>query len=538
MSKSDASKQNQALYSAAQVRELDRRAIEVCGIPGIVLMKRAGRAGFEALLQRWPEPEQITVFCGAGNNGGDGYIIAGLAQQRGIQTRVVQLTPGQELQGDARAAWQFATDCAVPMLAFSEISFSETSTRNDAVDWLTSGVIVDALLGIGLSRPVTDDYRLAIESINDSGLPVLAVDVPSGLHSDTGAELGVAVAAAVTVSFIGRKVGLTTGRGPALVGEQVFNDLDVPAEVYVDTDTNTGAKAAAIAETLKLEHLLSKVSRRARDAHKGEFGHVLVVGGDTGFGGAVLMAAEAAARVGAGLVSVATRPEHVAAVLARCPELMVRGVPSGQELEPLLEAPSVIVIGPGLGRSPWSEQMLQQVLLAKKPMVIDADALNLLSKGRISPLDTALNTPPDAERWTALPLVLTPHPGEAARLLNVTNLEIQQDRLAACRQLQQKYGGTVLLKGAGTVIANADQNLALKICPYGNPGMATGGMGDVLSGVIGGLMAQGFDSDFAAELGACLHSKAADKAAAQTGERGLLASDLLGYIRALLNEQA
>ncbi|MBQ0799322.1 MAG: NAD(P)H-hydrate dehydratase [Porticoccaceae bacterium] len=534
MSKPDASKQNQALYSAAQVRELDRRAIEVCGIPGIVLMKRAGRAGFEALLQRWPEPEQITVFCGAGNNGGDGYIIAGLAQQRGIQTRVVQLTPGQELQGDARAAWQFASDCAVPMLAFSEISFSETSTRNDAVDWLTSGVIVDALLGTGLSRPVTDDYRLAIECMNDSGLPVLAVDVPSGLHSDTGAELGVAVAAAVTVSFIGRKVGLTTGRGPALVGEQVFNDLDVPAEVYVDDSSD----AVAIAETLKLEHLLSKVPRRARDAHKGEFGHVLVVGGDTGFGGAVLMAAEAAARVGAGLVSVATRPEHVAAVLARCPELMVRGVPSGQELEPLLEAPSVIVIGPGLGRSPWSEQMLQQVLLAKKPMVIDADALNLLSEGHIAPLDTALNTPPDAERWTALPHVLTPHPGEAARLLNVTNLNIQQDRLEACRQLQQKYGGTVLLKGAGTVIANADQNLALKICPYGNPGMATGGMGDVLSGVIGGLMAQGFDSDFAAELGACLHSKAADKAAAQTGERGLLASDLLGYIRALLNERA
>ncbi|MEH6542717.1 MAG: NAD(P)H-hydrate dehydratase [Porticoccaceae bacterium] len=534
MSKPDASKQNQALYSAAQVRELDRRAIEVCGIPGIVLMKRAGRAGFEALLQRWPEPEQITVFCGAGNNGGDGYIIAGLAQQRGIQTSVVQLTPGQELQGDARAAWQFASDCAVPMLAFSEISFSETSTRNDAVDWLTSGVIVDALLGTGLSRPVTDDYRLAIECMNDSGLPVLAMDVPSGLHSDTGAELGVAVAAAVTVSFIGRKVGLTTGRGPALVGEQVFNDLDVPAEVYVGESSD----AVPIAEILKLEHLLSKVPRRARDAHKGEFGHVLVVGGDTGFGGAVLMAAEAAARVGAGLVSVATRPEHVAAVLARCPELMVRGVPSGQELEPLLEAPSVIVIGPGLGRSPWSEQMLQQVLLAKKPMVIDADALNLLSEGRISPLDTPLDNLPAAERWTGVPHVLTPHPGEAARLLNVTNLEIQQDRLAACRQLQQKYRGTVLLKGAGTVIANADQNLALKICPYGNPGMATGGMGDVLSGVIGGLMAQGFDSDFAAELGVCLHSKAADKAATQTGERGLLASDLLGYIRALLNEQA
>ena len=513
------SKPAQLLYHAAQVRELDRCAIEDHAIPGIVLMKQAGRVAFEALLERWPQADQITVFCGAGNNGGDGYIIAALAQQRGIQTCLVQLASAEKLQGDARTAWQFACDAGAPMFSFAEFL---AQRDNEAANVLTSGIIVDALFGIGLARAVEGDYRQAIEMINSSGLPVLAVDVPSGLHSDTGVVMGVAVEAALTVSFIGRKVGLYTGQGLALAGEKVFNDLDVPDEVYRDE--------VPVAEVLSLEHLLKRVAPRARDAHKGVFGHVLIVGGDTGFGGAALMAAEAAARTGAGLVSVATRPEHVPAMLARCPEIMVRGVPSGQELEPLLKAPSVIVLGPGLGRSPWSEQMLQQVLMANKALVIDADALNLLSEGRIGRIEQSTREP-----WTAQPHVLTPHPGEAARLLGVSNADIQLDRLSACRQLQAKYQGTVLLKGAGTLVAGQDEAGLLKICPYGNPGMATGGMGDVLSGVIGALMAQGFTSDFATELGVCLHSKAADIAVGQAGERGLLATDLLPLIRALLN---
>lgn len=497
-----------ALYRAAQVRELDRCAIDDHGIPGIVLMKRAGRAAFTTLLKRWPKPECITVFCGAGNNGGDGYIVSALAQQRGIETRIIQLSPAENLRGDAHAAWQFAVDEGVPMASFSAFR-AETEV-------LERGVLVDALFGTGLARAVEGDYAAAIEWMNNCALPILALDVPSGLHSDTGAELGLAVRAEATVSFIGRKVGLTTGRGPALSGECCFAGLSVPDEIYQDQ--------LPVAETLDLSSLLDKLPQREADSHKGLFGHVLVVGGDTGFGGAVSMAAEAAARVGAGLVSVATRPEHVSALLARRPELMVRGVPSGQELESLLESPSVIVIGPGLGRSPWSEQMLQQVLKSGKPVVIDADALNLLSEGRIG-----------GEGSLKQPHVLTPHPGEAARLLGVENREIQQDRLEACRRLSGQFGGTIVLKGAGTIIASSVADHPLGVCPYGNPGMASGGMGDVLSGVIGGLMAQGFDTDFASVLGVCLHSKAADKLAAQNGERGLLASDLLVVIRALLN---
>ena len=516
------------LYSASAVRELDRRAIEDEGIPGIVLMKRAGREAFEALLARWPEPEKITVFCGGGNNGGDGYIIAGLARQQLIPVDIIQLADEQRLSGDAKRAWAFANDAGVAMQSWQSYLTGGTG--------LTSGIVVDALLGTGISGEVRADYRAAIAHVNQSGLPVLAADIPSGLCSDTGAVRGIAVEAALTVTFIGVKVGLLTGRGPALVGELQYRDLDVPAIVYEGSaDDSVGNPMPPAAQRLELESLLATFPQRERDAHKGRFGHVLVIGGDKGYGGAVAMAAEAALRVGAGLVSVATRPEHVPALLARRPELMVKGVASGQELEAHLEGPTLIVIGPGLGRSPWSEQMLQKAIGTGLPMVVDADALNILSEGRVG--ENA-----DASNW-----VLTPHPGEAARLLGCSNADIQADRLAACRGIAEKYSATVLLKGAGTLIAGitgspinaagSDGKQPLWLCPYGNPGMASGGMGDVLAGVIGGLLAQGLDASTATCLGACLHSVAADRAAAENGEKGLLASDLFAPLRHLVNAQ-
>ena len=516
------------LYTANAVRELDRRAIEDQGIPGIVLMKRAGREAFEALLARWPAPEKITVFCGGGNNGGDGYIIAGLAQQQLIPVEIVQLADAQKLSGDAHRAWAFANAAGVAMQSWQSYQSSEAE--------LAGGVIVDALLGTGISGEVRTDYRAAIASINQSGLPVLAADIPSGLCSDTGAVRGIAVEAAMTVSFIGIKVGLLTGRGPALVGELKYRDLAVPEIVYEDSVDKPMPLAA---QRLELETLLSAFPRRERDAHKGRFGHVLVIGGDKGYGGAVAMAAEAALRVGAGLVSVATRPEHVPALLARRPELMVKGVTSGQELEPHLQGPTLVVIGPGLGRSPWSEQMLQKAIASGLPMVVDADGLNILSEGRVG-ANARVDVGADAGSW-----VLTPHPGEAARLLACSNGDIQADRLAACRDIAEKYSATVLLKGAGTLIAGSAMagekpkdsaaDLSLWLCPYGNPGMASGGMGDVLAGVIGGLMAQGLDASTATCLGACLHSVAADRAAEENGEKGLLASDLFAPLRQLVN---
>lgn len=530
-------KTSNRLYTANAVRELDRRAIEEEGIAGIVLMKRAGREAFEALLARWPAPEKITVFCGGGNNGGDGYIIAGLAQQQLIPVDIIQLADEPKLKGDAKRAWAFANAAGVSMQSWQDYQSSACeSSACESSDTRFGGVIVDALLGTGISGEVRADYRSAIESINQSGLPVLAADIPSGLCSDTGAVRGIAVEAAMTVSFIGIKVGLLTGRGPALVGELKYRDLAVPEVVYEDSLDKPMPLAA---QRLELETLLPAFPQRERDAHKGRFGHVLVIGGDKGYGGAVAMAAEAALRVGAGLVSVATRPEHVPALLARRPELMVKGVTSGQELEPHLQGPTLVVIGPGLGRSPWSEQMLQKAIASGLPMVVDADALNILSEGRVG-AGARLDVGADASRW-----VLTPHPGEAARLLACSNGDIQADRLAACREIADKYSATVLLKGAGTLIADFAMNkdkecgddLLLWLCPYGNPGMASGGMGDVLAGVIGGLMAQGLDASTATCLGACLHSVAADRAVAENGEKGLLASDLFTPLRQLVNGQ-
>jgi len=498
-----------ALYTAVQVRELDRIAIEERGIPGIKLMKRAGRAIFDVINHYWPG-SPITVFCGAGNNGGDGYIVAALAAQNLIPVQLVQLAPAEKLSGDALTAYQYAQSSGVSMVPFS-----------DCLE-IPVGVIVDALLGTGFvstgsGRQVREPFAQAIRLINHSELPVIAADIPSGLDSNTGIAADPVIEADVTVSFIGLKQGMFTGNGPALCGEVVYHDLSVPTDIFDDIQPSS--------VRMQYEGLIAELPDRRRDAHKGDFGHVMVIGGDTGFGGAVAMAAEAALRTGAGLVSVATQPEHVPALLARRPELMVRGVSSGQELIPLLNgeivSPSVLVIGPGLGKTPWSEQMLQQALASGLPMVVDADALNILSLGRLS-------IPETTKEW-----VITPHPGEAARLLNVTTGEAQADRFSAVKALQKKFDCPALLKGAGSLVCTSNDAL-IGLCTAGNPGMATGGMGDVLSGIVAGLMAQGIKSDKALPLGVCLHAKAAD-AAAETGERGLIATDLFGPLKELVN---
>lgn len=501
-----------ALYTAEQVRELDRIAIEDFGISGISLMKAAGRAVFKEINQRWPGAP-ITVFCGSGNNGGDGYIVAALAQERGLLVQLIQLASPQKLMGDARAAYEYALAAGVPMSLFS-----------DCLD-LPVGIIVDALLGTGFvaggdgAQPeVREPFAQAIRLMNESGLPVVSADIPSGLCSNTGTAAETAVNACLTITFIGLKQGLFTGRGPALCGEIVYQGLSVPPEVF------TGITPSSY--RLQRELLMEALSPRRADAHKGGFGHVLVIGGDHGFGGAAAMAAEAALRSGAGLVSVATRPEHVPALLSRRPELMVSAVNSGQELQSLLNgersSPTVLVVGPGLGRTPWSEQMLQQALAAKLPMILDADALNLLSEGR-------LTIPSDKSQW-----VLTPHPGEAARLLGGSISSVQANRFQSVQALYEKFHCPVLLKGAGSLVCTAiDEPIGL--CTAGNPGMATGGMGDVLSGIVAGLFAQGLPSDVALPLAVCLHAEAAD-VAARKGERGLLATDLFGPLQQLINQ--
>lgn len=350
------------LYTAAQTRELDRCAIHDHKIPGITLMSRAASACFEALLHNWPGVECIQVLCGSGNNGGDGFLVADLAHKRGIPVTVFQLGDPSKISGDALLARQQALANGVPIAEFDKSLVQG------------AGVIVDAMLGTGLGGEVRGVYRDAIAAVNAAGAPVLAVDIPSGLCSDSGRVLGVAVRADLTVTFIGLKRGLFTMAAADHTGAIEFNDLGVPLEVYQAVPCDCSR--------LELESLLEHLPARPATAHKGLYGTVLVVGGDYGMAGAAALAAEAALRCGAGLVRVATRTEHVAALVARTPETMPMGVKSGQELTALVESADVLVVGPGLGQSAWSEQLLQVAAASGKPMVLDADGLNLLAAGR------------------------------------------------------------------------------------------------------------------------------------------------------------
>ncbi len=486
------------LYTAAQTRALDHCAIHDHGIPGIVLMSRAAQAVFRHLLQLWPETKRIQVLCGTGNNGGDGFLIADLAHKRGFDVTVYQVGEPAKIAGDALLARQQAAANGVTIAPFTNAPLDR------------EGVIVDALLGTGLGGDVRGASAQAIAAINASDAPVLAVDIPSGLCADTGRVLGSAVHAAATVTFIGLKRGLFTLQAPDYTGTVHFSDLAVPAAVYEAVPANC--------QRLELAPLLQRLPPRPATAHKGLYGTVLIVGGDHGFAGAAALAAEAALRCGAGLVQVATRAEHVAAIVARTPEVMPRAVHDGDDFAPLLAAADVLVVGPGLGLSAWALELLQLALASGKPAVLDADALNLLAAGVL------VDTPPCAPR------VLTPHPGEAARLLACTTADVQADRFAAVLALQRRYGGVQVLKGNGSLVCDGDSVL---LSDYGNPGMASGGMGDVLSGVIGALLAQHLRPVEAAALGVCLHGAAADIAAGD-GQRGLAASDLMSHLRSLL----
>ncbi|MBA4503516.1 NAD(P)H-hydrate dehydratase [Marinobacterium marinum] len=490
-----------ALYTAEQSRALDRTAIEQFGIPGFRLMQRAGHAAFVELVAHWPAVRRLTVLCGSGNNGGDGLIVAGLARQQGIDVQVLVICDDfvERLNGEALSAWQWAQAVGVSI-----------SRWRPGVE-LQGEVVVDALLGTGLSGEVRGDSAELIRQVNRSPRPVMAVDIPSGLCADTGCVLGVAVRAELTLTFIALKQGLLTHEGVDHCGQVLFDNLMLPDEIYEEVSLS--------AFRTDSDDLAKLLPPRRRSAHKGLFGHVMVIGGDHGMGGAALMAAEAAARSGAGLVSLATRPEHVTAALTRAPEVMVAGVNSGQDLQPLLERPDVLVVGPGLGNSAWADQLLQQALNSGLPLVLDADALNLLLRRQ--------QAGPLAHDW-----VLTPHPGEAARMLGRETPHLQQDRFGAVRELQARYGGTVVLKGAGSLSFDGD---AMHLCNAGNPGMACGGMGDVLSGIIGALRAQRLSAVDAARVGVYAHARAADLCAADQGERGLLATDLIARVRRVLS---
>ena len=481
------------IYSVAAVREMDRTTIEDHGVPGYTLMSRAGAAAVAEARSRFPDARRWQVVCGAGNNAGDGYVVARLAALDGIAVSVLTLVDPENLRGDAAIAFgDFAAEGGVVLPWSGELDAN-------------ADLLVDAMLGSGLERDVAGDFAAAVAAINAHRAPVLALDIPTGLHGDSGKTLGCAVRADLTVTFVGLKTGLFLGDGPDYRGALRFAGLDIP-ESYRDGIAPTFRRVDDATFSAALP-------RRRRTGHKGVYGHVLIIGGGEGMPGAVRLAGEAALRCGAGLVSIATHPSHAALLVASRPELMSHGVVDAGDLDPLLQRADVVAFGPGLGLSDWARALHERVAALTRPMVWDADALNLLAE----------------QPQQAGTRVITPHPGEAGRLLGMTAAEVQVDRPSALAALQARYGGTVVLKGAGSLISSQPVPY---LCCAGNPGMASAGMGDVLTGIIASLLAQGVDE--AAAIGVELHARAGDRAAA-SGERGLLASDLLGQLRAVVN---
>ena len=484
------------IYAVAAIREIDRTAIEKANIPGYTLMKRAGEAALQGAMTRYPGARRWQVICGSGNNGGDGYVVARLAAAQGIGVTVIALTDPESLQGDAATAYgDFAAAGGVVLTWSGELDAD-------------AKLLVDAILGSGLERDVEGEFAEVVEAINKHTAPVLSLDIPSGLHGDTGALLGCAINADLTVTFVGLKPGLFVGAGAENVGDLLYAGLEIPESCR----DQSGAVLKRIA-TRCIDELLP---RRPRDSHKGDFGHVLVIGGGSGMPGAVRLCGEAALRAGAGRVSIATDPAHAASIVASRPELMSHGIATPDQMDGLIAKADVIAFGPGLGQSEWALAIYERVAAADRPSVWDADALNFLAK----------------KGGSAANRVITPHPGEASSLLDSSTAAVQADRVSALQVLHDRFGGVVVLKGAGSLVSSSDG--LPWICTAGNPGMAAPGMGDVLTGIIAALLAQGLDPEQAACVGVQAHALAGDLAAA-AGERGLIASDLLAELRAVLN---
>jgi hydroxyethylthiazole kinase-like uncharacterized protein yjeF len=479
------------LYTAEQTRTLDRIAIDEFGLGGGELMERAGESAYAIVRHRWPRAQKISVVCGPGNNGGDGYVLARMARADGINVQLLSLGDLLKQQGDAlevRKAFEQAGGVVSP--------FSVTAL--DEVD-----LIVDAIFGTGLERDVAGDHAKAIAAINRSGLPVLALDIPSGLHADRGVPLGLAVKATETICFIGLKAGMLMADGPDYCGHLRFNSLAVPDAVYEHVEP--------LAHRIDETGLKPLFPRRPRNTHKGDNGRVLVVGGGQGMAGAVRMAGEAALYCGAGLVMVATHPDHAHSVNMARPELIVHGLPEATLLPELMRSADVVAIGPGLGSSPWARSLLSVVLESSLPKIVDANALQLLAADRSHD-----------ENW-----ILTPHPGEAGALLGISAQAVQQDRFHSAEEIVREYGGVCVLKGAGTIITDSASRF---VNTTGNPALATAGTGDLLTGAIAALVAQGASHVDAACAAAWVHGIAADLRAG-SGERGWLATEFLSGMR-------
>ncbi len=501
-------------YSAKAVRELDYLMVEQGYVDNSYeLMNRAAQAMLDFISRCYSRIHHITIVCGAGNNAGDGYVLARLANQEGkephLKVQLVSIIDPEKLSGDANHAYQDWLESGGTVHSIEEASFTATD------------LIIDALIGTGLNRALEDEWYDTVKMINNSSKPVVSVDIPSGLSADTGSTHGIAVQATHTITFIAQKMGMYTAKARHYCGEIHFASLDVADSLYSDIKHS--------ATLMEWTNIAQHLPCRSPTSHKGDNGHLLIIGGDYGMSGACRIAGEAALRAGAGLVSIATRKDNINAVNSARPELMVHGIETAKDLEPLLKRATAIAIGPGLGTEQWGMALLDRVIKllklqsendAKKvTCVIDADALNLMAQHNF-----VIHNPD---------IIYTPHFGEASRLLHYSTEtpSVETDRFKMIRDLKEKYYGIFILKGAGTLV---NLNNSISICPYGNEGMASAGMGDCLTGIIGALLAQKLSTSDAAQLGVCLHAKAGDMASLE-GKKGMIVSDLLPKIRQLTN---
>lgn len=500
------------LLSAEEMRGLDRHTIETLGVPGELLMESAGRAVTAQVLSELDPGCGVWVVCGSGNNGGDGLVVARHLHLLGVAVRIVWVGDPKRLSGDPAANWKRAQAVGVPV--------AQPRWRPEPGD-----VLVDAIFGTGLTRSVEGAAAAAIRKLSASRprCKVVAVDLPSGLDADSGQALGCAVEADVTVTIGLPKLGLALEPGRSHAGRIVVGRIgiaDQAPQVVPKAELWTRRAAAA------------RLPARPPAGHKGSFGHVLIVAGSAGKTGAAALSAEGAARVGAGLVTVAC-PESTNPILeVKCTEAMTAPVAetAAHELAAGAEKPildlawdrDVVAIGPGIGRGDETQALVRRLVeRIQRPLVLDADALLALA-------DAA-----DLLQGRDAPTILTPHPGEAAALLACSPAEINRDRPAAARALARETGAVVVLKGAATVTAEPDGRCIVN--PTGGPILATGGTGDVLTGLVGGLLAQGIDAFEAGALAAYIHGSAADRLADRIGDTGVLAGDLAAEIPATLS---
>jgi NAD(P)H-hydrate epimerase len=503
------------LATAEEMRQADRRATERFGVPSLLLMENAGRGAADAIEREFgpARGRRIAVVCGKGNNGGDGLVVARHLAGRGAAVEVWLLAREGDLRGDAATNLAAVSRAGLPL---------HEVTAAEAVAPLGRGLcavdlVVDALLGTGVSGPVTGTLAEAIAAVNQAGCPVCALDLPSGLSADHGRLLGPTVQARLTVTFGLPKLGLFLHPAAAHAGRVELCDLGVP-RAWLEEGLGVGV--------LEAEDVAAVIPVRRADTHKGHYGHLLVVAGSLGKTGAAVLASLGALRAGTGLVTCALPATQQPIVAAHLAEAMTEALPetgaqtlSTKALDRLLDLAGrtdAVAIGPGLGLEPETQALVRELVLAiERPMVIDADGLTALV-GHLGRL-----------RGARAPRLLTPHPGEAGRLLERPVAEVQADRLASARALAEASGAWVALKGAGTVVASPGGPTAeVVVNPTGNPGMATGGTGDVLTGIAGGLLAQGLPPEAALRAAVYVHGLAGDLAAAERGEAGLLASDV------------